>query len=120
MPSAPETAPPKPPQPAPPLTESRPPSSPRRRGFLLSARLGIVVIAAATVVLFAARWDSWVGARVDQTTDDAYVTGDITPLSAQVEGTVSAVAVGDFQRVKAGDLLVQIEDSDYRARVAQA
>ncbi len=82
--------------------------------------VGIVAIAAATAVLFAARWDSWVAARIDQTTDDAYVKGDITPLSAKIEGYISKVAVSDYQSVKAGDLLVEIEDDDYRARAAQA
>ncbi len=55
-----------------------------------------------------------------QVTDDAYVRGDITPLSAQVEGYVRRVAVDDFQRVKKGDLLIEIDDADYQARVAQA
>src|SRR5262249_12208344 len=82
--------------------------------------IGIVAIAASTAVLFTTRWDSWVGSRIDQTTDDAYVKGDITPLSAKIEGYVRNVAVGDYQSVKAGDLLVEIEDDDYRARTAQA
>src|SRR5229473_2044612 len=46
--------------------------------------------------------------------------GDITPLSAKVEGYVRRVAVTDFQLVKKGDLLVEIDDEDYQARVAQA
>ncbi len=91
-----------------------------QRTLQLFVRSGIVVIAAGLAVLFAARWDSWVGARVDQVTDDAYVRGDITPLGAKVEGYIRRVVVSDFQRVKAGDLLVEIEDDDYRARVAQA
>jgi membrane fusion protein, multidrug efflux system len=86
----------------------------------LSVRLGIVAIAAVIAVVFALRWDAWVGGRIAQTTDDAYVRADITPLSAKVEGYVRNVVVGDFQRVKAGDLLVQIEDDDYKARVDQA
>jgi membrane fusion protein (multidrug efflux system) len=57
---------------------------------------------------------------VRQVTDDAYVRGDITPLSAQIEGYVRRVPVDDFRRVKGGELLVEIEDDDYRARVAQA
>jgi membrane fusion protein, multidrug efflux system len=72
------------------------------------------------VVLFATQWDRWVGLSVRQVTDDAYVRGDITPLSAHVEGYVRRVPVDDFQRVKAGEVLVEIEDDDYRARVAQA
>src|SRR5215467_2432216 len=86
----------------------------------MSVRLGILAIAAAVAVLFTLRWDSWVGARVDQTTDDAYVKGDLTPLSAKVEGYVRKVPINDFQRVKAGELLVEIEEDDYKARVDQA
>ena len=87
-------------------------------GWLI--RLVILVIAAGIVCSFAVRWDAWVGGRSRQTTDDAYVRGDITPLSAQIEGYVSRVSVSDFQFVKAGDPLIEIDDQDYQARVAQA
>jgi membrane fusion protein, multidrug efflux system len=83
-------------------------------------RLGILIVAGAIVVLFATQWDRWVGDAVRQGTDDAYVRGDVTPLSAQVDGYVRHVPVSDFQQVKKGDLLVEIDDDDYRARVAQA
>jgi membrane fusion protein (multidrug efflux system) len=86
----------------------------------LSVRLGILAIAALVAILFASRWDAWVGAHVAQTTDDAYVKGDLTPLSAKIEGYLTKVPINDFQRVKAGELLVQIEDDDYKARVDQA
>src|SRR5437660_10576478 len=83
-------------------------------------RLAVLLAAGVIVVLFATQWDRWVGLSVRQVTDDAYVRGDITPLSAHVEGYVRHVPVDDFQRVKQGELLVEIEDDDYRARVAQA
>ncbi len=83
-------------------------------------RLTVLVAAATIVGLFATQWDRWGGLAVRQVTDDAYVRGDITPLSAKVEGYVRRVAVDDFERVKAGDPLVEIEDDDYRARAAQA
>src|SRR5689334_14966627 len=83
-------------------------------------RLALVLAAGAIAALSITRWYSWGGARVRQTADDAYVHGDATPLSAKVEGYVRTVAVADFQQVKAGDLLVQIDDEDYQARVAQA
>jgi membrane fusion protein (multidrug efflux system) len=91
----------------------------RWTGSLL-VRGAVVLVAGALVALFVIRWDEWVGANTRQTTDDAYVRGDITPLSAQVEGYLRAVPVTDFQLVKAGDLLIEIEDQDYLARVAQA
>jgi membrane fusion protein (multidrug efflux system) len=83
-------------------------------------RLAALVAAGAIAVLFATQWNRWVGDRVRQTTDDAYLRGDLTPLSAQVDGYVRHVDVDDFQRVKAGAPLVEIEDADYRAKVAQA
>jgi len=102
--------------PVPPPAAARP----ARRWLRPLVGIGIVAIATSTAVLFTAQWDSWVGSRIDQTTDDAYVKGDLTPLSAKIEGYVSKVAVGDYQSVRSGDLLVEIEDDDYRARVAQA
>jgi membrane fusion protein (multidrug efflux system) len=83
-------------------------------------RLAVLIAAGVIVVLFATQWDRWVGLAVRQVTDDAYVRGDITPLSAHVEGYVHRVPVDDFQRVKEGELLVEIENDDYQARVAQA
>src|SRR5262249_29072898 len=79
-----------------------------------SVRLAVLVASGILVILFATQWDRWVGLSVRQVTDDAYVRGDITPLSAKIEGYVRRVAVDDFERVKAGDLLVEIEDDDYR------
>jgi membrane fusion protein, multidrug efflux system len=95
---------------------------PRRRWLSANmlVRLAVLTVAGTIVVLFATRWDRWVGDSTRQVTDDAYVNGTVTPLSAQVDGYVRHVAVDDFQRVKAGDLLVEIDDSDYRAKVAQA
>ena len=53
-------------------------------------------------------------------TDDAYVRGDLTPLSTKVAGIVKDVKVSDFQQVHKGDLLVELQDDDYLAQVAQA
>lgn len=103
-----------------PASPSPPPPAPTRRWIGLPVSLGIMAIAAVLAIVFATRWDSWVSGRVAQTTDDAYVKADITPLSAKIEGYVRKVSVTDFQRVKAGDLLVEIDDEDYKARVAQA
>ena len=101
-----------------------PPDMPQARRRLWSGitlvRLAVLIAAAVIVVLFATQWDRWVGLAVRQVTDDAYVRGDVTPLSAQIEGYVRRVPVDDFQRVKQGEVLVEIEDDDYRARVAQA
>src|SRR5882757_2536229 len=88
------------------------------------ARLAIPLFAVLTafgfITLATLRWDEWVGNAVIQTTNDAYVKAELTRLSSRVAGEVLNVPVKDFQRVKAGDLLVQIDPADYEAHVAQA
>ena len=103
---------------APPTRQSQLFASSRRREWAL--RLAILAAAGVVLVLFTTQWNRWVGVSTRQATDDAYVRGDLTPLSAQISGNVRHVAVDDFDRVEAGALLIEIEDSDYRARVAQA
>lgn len=53
-------------------------------------------------------------------TDDAYVGGDITVIAPKVPGYIRMVAVADNQFVHKGDLLVKIDDRDYRAAVQRA
>jgi membrane fusion protein (multidrug efflux system) len=77
-------------------------------------------VALGFVALATLRWDEWVGAARIQTTNDAYIKAELTRLSSRVAGEILTVAVKDFQRVKAGDLLVQIDPADYQAQVAQA
>src|SRR3954447_13330609 len=83
----------------------------------LAIRLTLVLIVAAGAAGGGAYW--WQTARFQESTDNAYVEGDISVISPLIEGKVARVAVGDNQAVKAGDLLVTIEDDDYRAKVAQ-
>lgn len=58
--------------------------------------------------------------RFIESTDDAYVGGDITVIAPKVAGFIEQVAVTDNQRVEAGDLLVKLDDRDYRAALARA
>ena len=80
----------------------------------------VVLLAVAVLVTVSNSWNSWEGGKAEQVTDDAYVRGDLTPLGTKVAGIVSAVHVSDYQQVHKGDLLVELQDSDYRAQVAQA
>jgi membrane fusion protein, multidrug efflux system len=86
----------------------------------LALPLFAVLAALGFIVLATLRWDAWVGSAVIQTTNDAYIRAELTRLSSRVAGEVLIVAAKDFQRVKAGDLLVQIDPADYEAQVAQA
>src|SRR5271154_4040891 len=90
----------------------------RLRIFL--APVAILLIAGGIVAVIAGDWNTWTGNRPVQETDDAYVRADLTPLSTKVAGLVAQVAVSDYQTVKAGDLLVQLRDDDFRAQVQQA
>jgi membrane fusion protein (multidrug efflux system) len=80
----------------------------------------VLLLAVAVLVTLTRNWNSWEGGAVEQVTDDAYVRGDLTPLSTKVPGIVSAVHVSDYQQVHKGDLLVELEDKDYQAQVDQA
>ena len=53
-------------------------------------------------------------------TDDAFVDGNIHTIAARVSGNVKAVAVVDNQRVKKGDVLVELDPADYRSKVEAA
>jgi membrane fusion protein (multidrug efflux system) len=104
------------------ITQVDPPANPAP--WQAWRRLAIPLVAVTAALIFIAiatlRWDIWVGAATVQTTDDAYVRADISRLASRVAGEVLTVAVTDFQRVKAGELLIQIDPADYDAQVAQA
>ncbi|MFK4527648.1 membrane fusion protein (multidrug efflux system) [Bradyrhizobium japonicum] len=112
------------PSPSPPPAPAPPPKPTQRPASSLWGRLAIplfaVIVALAFVALATLRFDEWVGNAVVQTTNDAYVRADLTRLASRVSGEVLTVGVSDFQRVKAGDLLIQIDPADYQAQVAQS
>ena len=82
----------------------------------------LIVLVAAAGLLFGitGQWTGWEGSRADQETDDAYLKADMTPLSTRISGTVRRVSVGDYQNVKAGQTLIELDDDDYRANLKQA
>jgi membrane fusion protein, multidrug efflux system len=82
-----------------------------------------LLFAAGTVLTGAAAWFAWywltIG-RYIESTDDAYVGGEVTTLSFKVAGLIETVAIVDNQSVKAGDLLLKLDDRDYRAQLTRA
>jgi membrane fusion protein (multidrug efflux system) len=62
----------------------------------------------------------WVRSKTHITTDNAFVEARIYSISAKVSGTVVQVMVQDNQLVKRGDLLVELDPADFRARLANA
>jgi membrane fusion protein, multidrug efflux system len=79
----------------------------------------VFALALGALVLITTRWNRWESNARLQTTDDAYLQSDLTPIAAKVAGYVRSMPVQDFERVHAGQLLVQIVDDDYRAAVDQ-
>jgi membrane fusion protein (multidrug efflux system) len=76
----------------------------------------------AIVLLFAIRghWDSWKSNAVLQQTNDAYVAADQIPLSTRISGTVHRVGVQDYQAVKAGQVIVELDAAEFQATVDEA
>lgn len=89
----------------------------RRRRWQMAAFAG-VALAGVLVVLYAWRLPPFRSAI--QTTENAYVRGQVTVIAPQLGGYVTAVPVQDFQHVKRGQLLVQIDDRIHRQRLEQA
>ena len=91
-----------------------------RRGLISLARAVVIVGGIGLAVVIPMGWGEWSSRRADQMTDNAYIQADTTPISAQVAGRLRKLLVQDYQHVAAGDLLAEIDDSDYQAEVAKA
>ena len=89
---------------------------PRRR-----RRLTVIVVCAAGIAAAAAlAQDWWRNGRFLQTTDDAYVGGDVTAMAPHVSGFVSDILVADNAHVAAAQLLARIDARDYQAALDRA
>lgn len=86
---------------------------------ILSIAVGSgIALVGVLVILYA--WQLWPFTSAVQTTENAYVRGQITFISPQVSGYITAVNVQDLQPVHKGDVLMTIDDRIYRQRVGQA
>ncbi len=100
--------------PLPPSQVTRTPAQGKRRRALL-VLLAVVIVAGIAWLayyLLVARWH--------QDTDDAYVQGNIVSITAQTPGTVVSINADDGMRVKAGQVLVQLDPNDAQVALAQA
>jgi membrane fusion protein (multidrug efflux system) len=86
----------------------------RRVPWMLLAVLGVVLVMALAL----SYW-FFVG-RFVESTDDAYVGGDVTVMAPKVNGFVTDVLVHDNQHVQVGQVLIRLDARDYDARLAQA
>lgn len=78
----------------------------------------ILGIIGAGILVWAVR--AWSYGRSHETTDNAQVDGRIVPILAKVGGYVQQVMVNENDSVRSGQVLVQIDEAEYRQRLAQA
>jgi len=100
--AAPATSPASPPKPEMPNKEVNAAEQPGSRWQKYATPLLVVLLAVAVLITVTWKWNSWEGGKVEQVTDDAYVRGDLTPLSTKVAGIVRSVDVSDYQAVHKG------------------
>ena len=83
-------------------------------------RVALVLLAGFGAWYVAGHWNRWTGGARYESTENAFMAGDLTPLSSKVSGYVAMVPVNDYQTIRKGELVVEIEPSDYAAQLAQA
>ena len=97
-------------------SESQTSNSPRRVRHVGLWALGAVVVLGA--IGYGAYW--FVDGRFYESTDDAYVNGDVVQVTSEVPGTVLSLKVDDTQRVDVGQPLLQLDPADAKIAVANA
>ena len=90
----------------------------RRVGLRRVVLYGLALVIGSGATWYGHQW--WTVGRFIESTDDAYVGGDVTVIAPKVAGFIAELAVTDNQAVHAGDLLVKLDDRDYRAALAKA
>jgi len=92
---------------------------PASAGRLTRRELRRLALAAAALTIAAGvawcGYDWWTVGRFIESTDDAYVGGNVTPVAPHVSGFVDQVPVADNQRVRAGQVLIQLDRRDFQA-----
>ncbi|MGX7002820.1 HlyD family secretion protein [Caballeronia sp. KNU42] len=79
-----------------------------------------LAVGAVMLVLAAAAGYWFFVLRFEQSTDDAYVGGNVTVMAPKVNGFITDILVQDNQRVKANQVLIRLDSRDYDAKLAQA
>ncbi len=87
------------------------PANSRRKKLLKRAGLGLAIFLLVVAVPYA------IHSLSHESTDDAFIDGKVVPVSPRVSGHVSRVVVADNQRVRTGDLLIELDPRDFEARL---
>jgi membrane fusion protein (multidrug efflux system) len=90
------------------------------KAFEFAWRLLVFVVAIGIIIVVSTNWNRWEGGAGWQSTSDAYLQSDLTPITAKVAGYLRELPIQDYERVRQGQTLAQLVDDDYRAAVEQA
>ena len=104
------------------ITEDLPKAPTRQTRKRLSPKRAALA-GAGLAILAAAAWygnDWWTTGRFIESTDDAYVGGNVTAIAPHVGGFIAEVLVADNQLVKAGEVLVRLDQRDFQAALGHA
>ena len=78
----------------------------------VTSTIGIILLILAVCV--------YVNSLLYQSTDDAYVEAHLAQIAPRVAGQVTEVYINDNQKIKEGDVVIKIDDTDYKVKLAQA
>ncbi|WP_431700218.1 HlyD family secretion protein [Pseudomonas sp. BR20] len=95
-------------------------TEPRSLRVRILSSLGFAAIALVGVLIVLYAWQLPPFSSAVETTENALVRGQVTIIGPQLSGYVFEVPVQDFQYVKAGELLVRLDDRIYKQRLDQA
>ena len=95
-------------------------TEPRSLRVRIISSLGFAAIAIVGVLIVLYAWQLPPFSSAVESTENALVRGQVTIIGPQLSGYVYEVPVQDFQFVKAGDLLVRLDDRIYKQRLDQA
>ena len=94
-------------------------ASPPQRDYKKLIPVAIFALAAILFFTISSFWSVWQD-TVSVNTDDAFVRADVAPLSTRANGIVVKTLVKDYEKVKAGQTLIELRSEDFKDRVSEA
>jgi membrane fusion protein (multidrug efflux system) len=94
---------------------AKPPATHKHRRLVISLSVGAVILVGIAIIIFYFR-----DIAPYESTDDAFIDGHVVSISPQVSALVSAIHIDDNQFVHKGDVLVELDPTDYQVALGQA
>lgn len=94
------------------------PNEPKKGFWKKLVLIAILIVVGGLALVWGVQY--WIHAQSYESTDNAFIDGDIIPISSRVSGHVDQVLINDNQKVKAGDVLARLDARDFEARLKQS